>query len=278
MWADAAILAGLDKGPRAGALDDPPIVDLDDEEIERVVGFAFSAISHYKLPVRDDEWRELVLMARRANLLVEYALQKHPEWKTSQHGWGSVNGNLQPTGAEVIADIKAKLAEAEPEYRKVVADYQKAEPRGFAQAMSFAAEKLDMALASVKKNGWIDWILARDLYISKDFVAGHRKSLAGLYAAEGKTMPPEKLKPLEDKIAELNSIAEANAPRWKFPADRPHNSAIEARAKAWILARFPGSTVLRTALDGPDWSIVKNDLGLPRYRTRGVYRGRSGRG
>ena len=35
-------------------------------------------------------------------------------------------------------------------------------------------------------------------------------------------------------------------------------------------AKFPGATVLKTALDGNEWSIAKNDLGIPRYRTRHV--------
>jgi hypothetical protein len=35
-------------------------------------------------------------------------------------------------------------------------------------------------------------------------------------------------------------------------------------------AYFPGATVIKTALDGTDWTIRKNELGLPRYRTRDV--------
>jgi hypothetical protein len=33
---------------------------------------------------------------------------------------------------------------------------------------------------------------------------------------------------------------------------------------------LPGATVIKTALDDTDWTIRKNELGLPRYRTRDV--------
>lgn len=57
---------------------------------------------------------------------------------------------------------------------------------------------------------------------------------------------------------------------WKFPAGKPHDAAIETRAREGVKAKFPGATILKSALDGTDWRIVKNDIGLPRYRTRDV--------
>jgi hypothetical protein len=83
-------------------------------------------------------------------------------------------------------------------------------------------------------------------------------------------MPADKLKPIENKIAELKSTIDKNAPRWRFPTGKPHNAAIEARAKNGVKAKFPGATIVKTALDGPDWMIEKNDLGIPRYRHREV--------
>ena len=113
-------------------------------------------------------------------------------------------------------------------------------------------------------------VAARDLFITNDYLAVKRKRFVPLYTAEGKTMPADKLKPLEDKVAELKSAIEQNAGRWSFPAGKPRNAAIEARAASGVKTKFPGATVIRTALDSSDWTILKNDLGIPRYRTRDV--------
>jgi hypothetical protein len=270
MWMDAAILGGADKVPRAGAFSDPPLVELTDEEFESILGGICGPVGRYELPVPDDEWQKVVLTSRRAQLLVEYALQKHPDWKDGKHGWMSVKGDLEPPGDVILADIKAKRAEAEPEYQKVAADARKADPPGIGTFLDVRMEKLNGALADVKSNGWLDWSLARDLFITKDYLSGLRAGLNKAYAAEGKTMPADRLKPVEDRIAQITAAAEAGAARWRFPAGKPRNAAIEARSAAAVKAKFPGATILKTALDGTDWRIATNDLGLPRYRTRNV--------
>ena len=270
MWMDAGILSDAAQVPLAGAFNDPPMVDLTEQQLNSIISSLYGPVSAFKLPVADDEWRDVVLWSRRAQLVVEHALRKYPEWKSGTREWSRDNNKLQHTGDEALADIKAKLAEAEPEYAKLVADFRKADPRGVADTLGRDLETLNQAIAGVKRSGWLDWVVARDVYITRDFVSERRPMYARLYAAEGKAMPADKLKPVEDKVAELKSAVEATAPRWKFPAGKPRNAAIEARAAAAVKAKFPGATVLKTALDGPDWRIVKNDLGLPRYRTRGV--------
>ncbi len=265
MWQDASILGNADKVPLTGALSDPPLVELTEEQLDSIVETLYDKVKRFELPVRDDEWLDVVLAGRRAQLILEHALQKYPAWRSGQRNWIG-----QPTGDEVLAKIKATLAEAEPEYQKLVADFKKAEPRGVAEAMRDEVDALNKAIAGVKRHGWLDWVMARDLYITKDYLAERRPRIVHPYTAEGKTMPADKLKPLEDKIAELKSTVEKNAPRWRFPTGKPHNAAIEARVKNGIKAKFPGATILQTALDGTDWTIRKNEFGLPRYRTRDV--------
>lgn len=269
MWQDASILGNLEKGPLAG-FSDPVLVEITEERLESFLASLYGPVSLYELPVRDDEWREVVLVSRRAQLVLQHALQKYPHWKTSKHGWSRNNKNLEPTGDEALADLTAKLAEAEPEYEKLVADFRKADPKGVADFVRQDLETLAQALASVKQTGWVDWVLARDLYITNDYLAGRRKRLLPAYEREGKSMPADRLKAVEEKVAELKSAIEQNATRWKFPTGKPRNATIEARAAAAVKAKFPGAVVLKTALDGTDWTIVKNDLGLPRYRTRDV--------
>jgi hypothetical protein len=270
MWQDAGILGNVGKAPLAGAFNDPPLVELSEDQVDSIIATLYGPVSTFELPVRDDEWKQVVLWSRRAQLVVEHALQKYPEWKTSKRRWSRNNKNLEMTGGEALADINAKLKEAEPEYQKLVDDFKKAEPAGVADTLREDLETLNRALASVKQSGWLDWILARDLYISNDYLAGRRKRILPLYTAQGKARPADKLKPLEEKVAELKSAIEQNAARWKFPAAKPHDLAIETRAREGVKAKFPGATILKTALDGTDWRIVKNDIGLPRYRTRNV--------
>ena len=83
-------------------------------------------------------------------------------------------------------------------------------------------------------------------------------------------MPADAMKPLEDKVAALKAEMDRGAARWKFPAGKPKNATFEAKVAAGVKSRIPGAVVLKTALNTSDWSIAKNDLGIPRYRTRHV--------
>jgi hypothetical protein len=270
MWQDASILGNLEKGPLAGALNDPPLVDLDEEQLESMVGSIYGPVSLFDLPVKDDEWQGVVLQSRRAKLIVEHVLGKYPNWKTTKRSWSRNNNNHNATGDEALADINKKLNEAEPEYKKLVADFKKAEPKGVAETLQEEVDKLTRAIAGVKSNGWVEWVDARDLFITNDYVAEKRKRFVPLYTNEGKEMPADKLKPLEEKAAELKSVMLQSAPRWKFPAGKSHDAAVEARAAAAVKAKFPGASILKTALDEPDWIVLKNDLGIPRVRKRAV--------
>lgn len=260
MWMDACILSDAAQMPLAGAFNDPPMVELTEEQHQAHADMLYGHVKRFELPVPDDEWRQVVLWSRRALLILEPALQKYPAWKTDPNR----------TGDAALADIKAKLAEAEPEYQKVTSDFKKAEPAGFASTVSEELKKLNNAIAGVKRNGWLDWVMARDLFITKDYFAEMRPSLISMYTHEGKAMPADKLKPIDDKIAELKRTVEQTAPRWRFPTGKPHNAAIETKARNGVKAKFPGATIIKTALDGTGWGIAKNDFGLPRYRTLDV--------
>lgn len=268
MWQDAAILCGADKVPNP-FFSDAPLMDFDESLLNSVIGTLYAPVSRFQLPVPDDEWRNVVLWSRRAQLMVEYALQKYPAWRTGTREWGSYKGSLQHTGDEALADIKAKLAEAEPEYAQVTASFKSAAPKRAGDWLGYKIQDIDNAIASVKKGGWIPWPLARDIYITKDYLPSIRKSLAPMYTEEGKTMPADALKPLETKVNELKAAMQSSASRWKLSAGKK-NASIESKAAASVKAKLPGATVLKTALDTGQWIITKNELGIPRYRSMGV--------
>lgn len=269
MWMDAAILSGADKFPRSGAFNDPPIVEMSESELNSVMSMLYGPVSTLKLPVPDDEWRNVVHWSRRAMLMVEYALQKYPDWKTGTRSWSNNNDKLQHTGNEALADIKAKLAEAEPEYAKIASDFKNAAPKRVGEWLGYKIEDIDKAIAGVKNNGWVPFQLARDILITKDYISGIRKAVVPMYTEEGKTMPADALKPLEDKVASLKSVMASSASRWKFPGGKK-NAAFESKAAAAIKSSVPGATILKSALDTGAWVITKNDLGIPTYRSMAV--------
>lgn len=270
MWQDAAILGGLDKFPMAGAFTDPSLVDMSDGDLSSVVSTLYGPVSLLKLPVPDDEWKDVVFWSRRALPIVEFALRKFPDWKSEKTRWSRNNDNLNMTGNEALADLKAKLAEAEPEYAKLASDFKNAAPKRAKDWLGYKIEDIDKAIAGAKDDGWVEWTLMRDIYITKDYLSNIRKAVAPMYTEEGKSMPADALKPLEDKVAALKSQMESGASRWKFPSGKPRNASYEAKVAAGVKSRIPGATILKTALDTSDWSIAKNDLGIPRYRTRHV--------
>jgi hypothetical protein len=269
MWQDAAILSGAAQVPNT-FFSDAPMSEMTEERLNSLMSELYGPVSTFKLPVPDDAWRNVVLWSRRALLMMEYALEKYPAWKTGTRGWSRDNNKLQHTGDEALAVVKALLAEAEPEYAKIVADAKSAAPKGAKEWIGYKLEDLDKAIAGAKKNGWVGWNLARDLFITKDYVANIRKSVAKMYAEEGKQMPADALKELEDRVATLRNVMESGASKWKFPAGGGKNPSIEAKAAAAIKARIPGAAIMKTALDTGQWVITKNDLDIPRYRSMGV--------
>jgi hypothetical protein len=268
MWQDACILSGADKMPLA-AFSDSPMVDVTEEQVNSIMSTLYGPVSAFRLPVPDDEWRDVVFWSRRAQLMVEYVLQKYPAWKTGTLGWSRNNDKLQHTGDEALADIKAKLAEAEPEYAKIASDFKSAAPKRAGEWIGYKIEDIDKAIAGVKNNGWVPWQLARDIFITKDYLSGIRKAVAPMYAEEGKSMPADALKPLEDKVASLKTLMANSASKWKFSAGKK-NAAFESKASAAIKSSVPGATVLKSALDTGAWVITKNDIGIPTYRSMGV--------
>lgn len=98
-------------------------------------------------------------------------------------------------------------------------------------------------------------------YLSKQYTVEFEK--------EGKTMPADFFKPLEEKLDGLWAEIERLAPTFAFPKGLPSEPALEAIARAKIKAIHTGATVVKTAILYNHWSISKNDIGLPlsRYRT-----------
>lgn len=269
MWQDAAILSGASKAPLGGNMnDEPTIVEMSKDQLDSFVRRIYGPVSSYDLPVQDNQWQSVMLQARRAQLILSYALQKYPEWKTEELNWSNNNRKLQVTGDEAFADAKAKLAEAEPEYKKLVSDFKAAEPRSFTSTVNNDMEELNRVLAGVNRDGFLEWRWFDGLYISKDYLSERRKMYAKIWSDEGKPLPPAKIKPFENKVTAIKAAVESRAARWSFPPGKTRNAAIESQTKNFARQYFSGATILKTALSTSGWQIVKDSAQMPQYRQR----------
>ena len=270
LWQDAAILGGADKFPLGGSsglYGDPTMVVNDQDHLDSAIRSLLQGPASATLPVRDEEWEGVVLRSRRAKLIVEYALQKYPAWKTEELQWK--DGEML-TGDAILADLNARLAAAEPEWKDAATHLEAAEPNGFGAGLQADLENLDGVLKGINRDGYLPWDYFNPLFNTKDFVSQRRKIYAQSWTNQGKTMPAAKFKPLEDKVAAIEAAAAKNAARLAFPTGKPHDAAIEARVKSAMKSIFPNATVLKIALESDGWGIVKDEAQLPQYRQRAV--------
>src|SRR6185503_11579431 len=205
MWRDASILSNANQGPLSTAFSDPPMEDLTEERLLSLAEQLYGEIRRVELPVPDREWRDVVVAGRHAQLIMEHLLQKYPAWRSKEINWIG-----QPTGNQVLADINKKLAEAESEYKQLVAtpvvkdcssdavtnvhltDLEKTrkEAEGFTPGRGYYVSTL-----SDRKNLYLEAALspsARKEWLGKwpeDFVKCLEPALEGLAAVARKTLP-----------------------------------------------------------------------------------------
>ncbi|BCM93143.1 hypothetical protein IAD21_05031 [Abditibacteriota bacterium] len=273
MWQDAAILSGAQTFPfdSRDANGEPEMTEMSEDHLDSVIRFLYRPAAQFELPVRDDQWKSVLLWSRHAKLILDYAAQKYPAWKTADLNWGTNDGKSQINVDEAIAHMNKNIAEAEPELKDVTAKVRATDPTAYDTIFQSDMGILNEVLAGVNKDGYMKWDWIINLYITKDFMTERRKMYAKMWADDGKTMPPAKIAPLEKKYAAIKAAIEKNAPRWSFPAGKTHDATIEARSKSAINFFVPGATVYKTALATDGWGIVKDDnTGLPDYRQRAV--------
>lgn len=127
----------------------------------------------------------------------------------------------------------------------------------------------DDAIKNLNANGWLSPtgnVMYNLIYDRPKGKSDITKSLEPKYAAAGKTIPSNFFDPLDKKLDELWQKVDENAPKYSFPDLSYHDEKAENIAKKQLKGV---EKVLKTAMLYPDYSISKNDLGVPlsRYHT-----------
>lgn len=260
MWRDASILSNADKGPLSTAFSDPPIDELTEERLLSVAEELYREIRRVELPVPDREWRDVVVAGRHAQLIMEHLLQKYPAWRNKQINWIG-----QPTGNEVLADIRKKLAEAEPEYKALVA------APVVRDCSSDAVTRVhldDLGKTRTEAEEFRPGL--RDYYVS---TLSDRKNVyleAALSPSERKNWlgksPEDFVNCLNPALDGLAAIARKTLPDYKGPQGYTFGTPAEKNALLSAINDIRQAKVLKVGIKQANWLIDKNSLGIPTAR------------
>lgn len=260
MWRDASILSNADKGPLSTAFSDPPMEDLTEERLLTIAEELYREIRRVELPVPDREWRDVVLAGRHAQLIMEYLLQKYPAWRSKQINWIG-----QPTGNEVLADIRKKLAEAEQEYKALVAAPVVRDCRSDPVTNVHLGD-----LEKTRKEAEEFRPGLRDYYVSTLSDRKNRYLEAALSPSERKEWlggsPEDFVKCMNPALDGLAAVARKTLPGYTGPAGYTLGTPAEKKALLSAIDDIAQAKVLKVGIKEPNWLIDKNSLGIPTAR------------
>jgi len=260
LWRDASILSNAATGPLSTAFSDPSMDELTEERLLSIAEELYREIRRVELPVPDREWRDVVLAGRRAQLIMEHLLQKYPAWRSKQINWIG-----QPTGNEVLADIKKKLAEAEPEYKALVATPAVKDCRSDPVTNVHLTD-----LEKTRKEAEEFSPGLRDYYVSTLSDRKNRYLEAALSPSERKEWlggsPEDFVKCLNPALDGLAAVARKTLPGYTGPAGYALGTPAEKKALMGAIDDIAQAKVLKIGIKEADWLIDKNSLGIPTAR------------
>jgi hypothetical protein len=260
MWRDATILSNAATGPLSTAFSDPPMDELTEERLLSIAEELYREIRRVELPVPDREWRDVVVAGRHAQLILEHLLQKYPAWRSNQINWIG-----QPTGNEVLADIKKKLAEAEPEYKTLVATPV------VRDCSSDPVTNVHLTdLEKTRKEAEEFRPGLRDYYVSTLSDRKNRYLEAALSPSERKEWlggsPEDFVKCLNPALDGLAAVARKTLPGYTGPAGYALGTPAEKKALMGAVDDIAQAKVLKVGINEANWLIDKNSLGIPTAR------------
>jgi hypothetical protein len=260
MWRDASILSNAATGPLATAFSDPPLEDLTEERLLSLAEELYREIRRVELPVPDREWRDVVVAGRHAQLIIEHFLQKYPAWRRNQINWIG-----QPTGNEVLADIKKKLAEAEPEYKALVATPVVKDCNSDA-VINVHLTDLEKTRKEAEefRPGLRDYYVStlsdrKNLYLEAALSPSRRKEWLGGW-------PEDFVNCLNPALDGLAAVARKTLPGYTGPAGYALGTPAEKNAIRGAIDDIAQAKVLKVGIKEANWLIEKNDLGIPTAR------------
>ena len=260
MWRDASILSNADKGPLSTAFSDPPMEDLTEERLLSLADQLYGEIRRVELPVPDREWRDVVVAGRHAQLIMEHLLKKFPAWRSNQINWIG-----QPTGNEVLANIKKKLDEAEPEYKTLVATPVVKDCNSDAVTQVHLTD-----LGKTRKEAEEFRPGSRDYYVSTLNDGKNLYLEAALSPSERKDWlgrsPEDFVKCMEPALDGLATVAKKTLPGYTGPQGYTFGTPAEKNALLSAINDIRQAKVLKVGIKQANWLIDKNSLGIPTAR------------
>ena len=260
MWRDASILSNADKGPLSYAFSDPPMEELTEERLLSVAEELYRDIRRVELPVPDREWRDVVVAGRRAQLIIGYLLQKYPAWRSNQINWIG-----QPTGNEVLADIKKKLAEAEPEYQQLVATPVvkdcSSDPVTNVHLTDLEKTRKE---AEEFRPGLRDYYVSelsdrKNIYLEAALSPSRRKDWLG-------RSDEDFVKCMTPALDGLAAVARKTLPGYTGPAGYTLGTPAEKKALLSAINDIAQAKVLKVGIKQANWLIEKNSFDIPTAR------------
>ena len=260
MWRDASILSNAATGPLSTAFSDPPMEELTEDRLLSIADELYGVIRRVELPVSDGEWRDVVVAGRHAQLIMEYLLQKYPAWRSKEINWIG-----QPTGNQVLAEIKKKLAEAESEYKGLVATPV------VKDCSSDAVTNVHLTdLEKTRKEAEEFRPGLRDYYVSTLSDRKNRYLEAALSPSERKEWlggsPEDFVKCLNPALDGLAAVARKTLPGYTGPSGYALGTPAENKALFGAIDDIAQAKVLKVGIKEPNWLIDKNSLGIPTAR------------
>ncbi len=260
MWRDASILSNADKGPLATAFSDPPMEELTEERLLSVAEEVYREIKGVELPVPDSEWRDVVVAGRHAQLIMEHLLQKYPAWRSQQINWIG-----QPTGNEVLADIKKKLVEAESEYQQLVAaPVVKDCSSDAVTGVHLANLEQTRKEAEEFRPGLRDYYVStlndrKNIYLEAALSSSRRKEWLEAWSGDF-------VKCMEPALDGLAAVARKTLPGYTGPAGYTLGTPAEKRVLLSAIEDIAQAKVLKVGIKQANWLIDTNSLGIPTAR------------
>ncbi|HKO96531.1 MAG TPA: hypothetical protein VJU86_06055 [Pyrinomonadaceae bacterium] len=260
MWRDASILSDAAQGPLSTAFSDPPMEDLTEDRLLSVADDLYGVIRRTELPVPDSDWRDVVVAGRHAQLIMEHLLQKYPAWRSKQINWIG-----QPTGNQVLAEIKKKLAEAETEYKALVATpVVKDCSRDAVTNVHLTDLGKTRKEAEEFRPGLRDYYVStlsdrKNLYLEAALSPSRRKEWLG-------ESPEDFVKCMEPALDGLAAVARKTLPGYTGPRGYTLGTPAEKNALLSAVNDIAQAKVLKVGIDEANWLIDKNSFGLPTAR------------
>jgi hypothetical protein len=209
-------------------------------------------------PVPDAQALPATVRLRLAIDKLEALFKRNSKLKSEQ---------LRGTRADAaLADAKAKITQLSAQADGAKDKLAATPPDAVKLTLEVEMNNLARVEEALNAAGFLDDMRFERHIASPDkWLAKLAATIKQAYDAEGKTMPADVLKPVQDRTAALRKLAISKAATWKWPAVTP-NPAITNKVKAQLTKNIPGLKVLKIGMQDAGWEINKNDVGIPEDR------------